>query len=508
MIFLFLLDALARYCDKRHFLFDISRKNILKQLASVHGESEMKLFILECGNHKRFYCRKYKTSQLDMPCLNVYLNLYKKDDNGILLRTFFAAHHNFIDIQPLNYLLVKSVLDRNKLLFDIVMDPLKRMRFNITVDFGIKKIYGMPEWANFGSKYSLLDLAYSTGAVNMIWKILPYYEEFHVSRVQLFPKDQKKDVRLMIAKDGHCASKELIIKGGDLYISYSRYWHLFTLLSLSSNPDCHALAREYYGIPNRRLSKIHDDYLLSDSRLKEYATLDILGGSLTSSFEDRGLAGVATNMKINKLYYENARLSSNNYWQVVVLNPKYNFNKESKNIANRTPVGKILYAASKIDFDVALFMLSTYKSKIPHAAKYIEFGITQRKLKFMVKVTRKYHRELRGKTNSDFDRAFFRVILEEQKWEYTELAVFVAYANDQVFAEVITAIDNDFATHIKEIVTAEHECIICTEFIETIDLEPGFLNSGILRCGHAYHSDCIYKWSLSKMSCPICKAPI
>ena len=43
-----------------------------------------------------------------------------------------------------------------------------------------------------------------------------------------------------------------------------------------------------------------------------------------------------------------------------------------------------------------------------------------------------------------------------------------------------------------------YECIICLEELnkdETIS---------IIKCGHLYHTTCIYTWFLKKRTCPIC----
>jgi len=44
----------------------------------------------------------------------------------------------------------------------------------------------------------------------------------------------------------------------------------------------------------------------------------------------------------------------------------------------------------------------------------------------------------------------------------------------------------------------EDECIICLNILEKDD------NATLIKCGHVYHSQCIYTWFLKKQVCPIC----
>ena len=46
------------------------------------------------------------------------------------------------------------------------------------------------------------------------------------------------------------------------------------------------------------------------------------------------------------------------------------------------------------------------------------------------------------------------------------------------------------------------ECCIC---INTMDINQ---TATLLKCGHVYHSHCIYSWFLKKQVCPLCETKI
>jgi len=47
----------------------------------------------------------------------------------------------------------------------------------------------------------------------------------------------------------------------------------------------------------------------------------------------------------------------------------------------------------------------------------------------------------------------------------------------------------------------ENECIICfEEFSNTM--------VSTLKCGHKFHYDCIYEWTMNENTCPLCRTPV
>ena len=48
----------------------------------------------------------------------------------------------------------------------------------------------------------------------------------------------------------------------------------------------------------------------------------------------------------------------------------------------------------------------------------------------------------------------------------------------------------------------DKECIICLEDFKKND------NVTLIKCGHVFHSDCIYTWFLKKQVCPFCDIEI
>ena len=47
-----------------------------------------------------------------------------------------------------------------------------------------------------------------------------------------------------------------------------------------------------------------------------------------------------------------------------------------------------------------------------------------------------------------------------------------------------------------------HECIICLESFEKGE------HATLIRCGHMYHTVCLYRWFVKKNTCPICDIDI
>ncbi len=56
---------------------------------------------------------------------------------------------------------------------------------------------------------------------------------------------------------------------------------------------------------------------------------------------------------------------------------------------------------------------------------------------------------------------------------------------------------NDILDYIVE-TSFQDECIICLQKIESSQ------QASLLRCGHIYHTHCIYKWFQKKKECPLC----
>lgn len=69
----------------------------------------------------------------------------------------------------------------------------------------------------------------------------------------------------------------------------------------------------------------------------------------------------------------------------------------------------------------------------------------------------------------------------------------------------IKNIDNIFENDLIDYTltnTIGDECIICLNNLEKNE------NATLLKCGHVYHTQCIYGWFLKKKVCPICDIPI
>ena len=57
---------------------------------------------------------------------------------------------------------------------------------------------------------------------------------------------------------------------------------------------------------------------------------------------------------------------------------------------------------------------------------------------------------------------------------------------------------SDIQEYIVDKKLIDHECLICLEEFnegETISL---------IKCGHMYHTQCIYSWFLTSKTCPLC----
>ena len=63
---------------------------------------------------------------------------------------------------------------------------------------------------------------------------------------------------------------------------------------------------------------------------------------------------------------------------------------------------------------------------------------------------------------------------------------------------------NSYENYYKDLIdytltnTIGDECIICLNNLEKND------NATLLKCGHVYHTQCIYAWFERKKTCPIC----
>ena len=65
----------------------------------------------------------------------------------------------------------------------------------------------------------------------------------------------------------------------------------------------------------------------------------------------------------------------------------------------------------------------------------------------------------------------------------------------------IEAFIKDFVDYIV-LTNLDEECVIC---LTTIDVKQRVT---LLKCGHSYHSHCIYSWFLKKRVCPLCNITI
>ena len=51
---------------------------------------------------------------------------------------------------------------------------------------------------------------------------------------------------------------------------------------------------------------------------------------------------------------------------------------------------------------------------------------------------------------------------------------------------------------IENIIVNHYECIICLEQLKSED------TISLIKCGHMYHTACLYTWFLKKQVCPLC----
>jgi hypothetical protein len=51
-------------------------------------------------------------------------------------------------------------------------------------------------------------------------------------------------------------------------------------------------------------------------------------------------------------------------------------------------------------------------------------------------------------------------------------------------------------------VFGQHSCPICTDEFELPE------NTGFLKCGHAFHKNCIEEWLKQNQNCPTCRKPV
>ena len=56
----------------------------------------------------------------------------------------------------------------------------------------------------------------------------------------------------------------------------------------------------------------------------------------------------------------------------------------------------------------------------------------------------------------------------------------------------------DISDYVIEKNLIGYECIICLEGFNEGE------NVSLIKCGHVYHSECLYTWMLKKPVCPLC----
>lgn len=55
---------------------------------------------------------------------------------------------------------------------------------------------------------------------------------------------------------------------------------------------------------------------------------------------------------------------------------------------------------------------------------------------------------------------------------------------------------------------SNNECSICLENLDLSALASNLNNIYTLDCNHSFHKNCITKWLETKLTCPLCRAPI
>jgi len=58
--------------------------------------------------------------------------------------------------------------------------------------------------------------------------------------------------------------------------------------------------------------------------------------------------------------------------------------------------------------------------------------------------------------------------------------------------------DNDINCYVIEKKLTGYECIICLDEFN----EGGTVS--LIKCGHIYHTKCLYTWFITKNTCPVC----
>ena len=59
--------------------------------------------------------------------------------------------------------------------------------------------------------------------------------------------------------------------------------------------------------------------------------------------------------------------------------------------------------------------------------------------------------------------------------------------------------DSDISEYRIETIHEDYECLICLEKFKYNEII-----SIINKCGHFYHTPCLYTWFLKKKTCPLC----
>ena len=490
MYFLFITLVISTFCKSKYLIPGKRREKILEELATVTTPREMQQFLQYCGVDSRFTCKGFMSSKMDIKCLNSYLEIYAKDTSGELLQQFVSQDHKFLELQVLHYLILKSVIDNDIILFDIVVNSIQRIkgrRYNLYKDLRIVNMSGGPEWSldtyenivDDLKRWDLISLAYYMKSTAIIWKLLPFYEsnkEFGKSRVAF-------------AIEGLCDTDDIIMKNGRIFEDYKYYIELFTELSLQ--PKCKKQANSYFGSSNRKFSVKEDNYLLETTKLNAFSTLPLIRGSLTSSFPFQNQLHLALKLSQKTSYLSNAQLSDLMYWRVIVLSYII-FSYQTKAFARKgISELELLDASVDIDYESTLEFVKQIKSWSKELLKY---GITPLDLKLMINLILNREKEIQNSLHP-IEPLIFIDLLEQNKWENTRLAIHLGHK----LGFPKTTLKNELTKHILEVASGKHVCSICMDDISKIDI------NGILDCGHAYHYNCIKEWVYRKPTCPICK---